>query len=119
MANQNAILRALNKETGQTFAIRVVLVDSDGGAATFTDYGAGTVYTAPADIEIIGITGQGTTAPATATAFQFAKNGNDLSAYAVGAAAFDPTSRQEDRIIGIGSLNPIAKGSAVQITGRA
>ena len=118
MANQKAILRVRNRQTGEVFGLRMTLVDADATASTFTDYGAATIYTAPAPLEVVGIVGQGTTAPATATAFQFKINANDVQAFVVGAAVFDPTSRQDERLVGVGSM-PIPQGAAVQLIGRA
>lgn len=118
MANQKAVLRVRNKATGQVYGIRVTLVDTDATASTWTDYGAGTTYTAPGPLEVVGVAGQGTTAPATATAFQFKVNGNDHQAFIIGAAVYDPTSRQEDRLIGVSQL-PIETGATIQLIGRA
>lgn len=119
MANQKAILDLAPADGGSgRRSLRVILVDTDGGAATFTDYGAGTTFVADRDYVFTGIQGQGTTAPATATAFQIRVDGSDRQLFINGAAVFDPKSTMHDRM---GALlgKVIGKGSTLAITGRA
>lgn len=112
MANQNYMLDLDGFGT-----IRVVAVDSAGGANTFTDFGAISVWVAPRDIRIRAARGQGTTAPATAVTVQVAVNGNQLPGFIGLAALYDPTSNQEDRL-GVLRGTTIKAGSAVQLTSR-
>lgn len=113
MANQKAIL---NLSGGKS--LRLTLVDTDATASTFTDYGAATSWVADSDYLVLGIQGQGTTAPATATAFQFRVNGNDVSKFINGAAVFDPKSSQAERL-GTALGARIPRGSTVALIGRA
>ncbi len=117
MANQKAILSLRGPRVGLK-SVRVTLVDTDATASTFTDYGAGTTIVADDDWTIQGIQGQGTTAPATATAFQFRVNGVDRPLFINGAAVFDPTSSQQDRL-GAALGKTIPRGSTLAIIGRA
>ena len=116
MADQKAILNLQGSES--TRALRVVLKDSDGGDCTFTDYGAATQIPLDQDYVIAGIQGQGTTAPATATAFQFRVNGIDKPDFINGAAVYDPTSSQADRL-GSALGKVVGRGSMLAIKGRA
>lgn len=119
MANQKAILVLQGtKPNNKPRSLRVILVDSDGGAATFTDYGAATSWVVDDNYRVVGIQGQGTTAPATATSFQFKKNGSDVQKFINGAAVFDPTSTMGDRL-GAALGATLAPGDTIAITGRA
>lgn len=119
MANQKAILTLMGTKPGnKPRSLRIILVDSDGGAVTFTDYGAATSWPSDDNYRIVGIQGQGTTAPATATSFQFKKNGSDVQKFINGAAVFDPTSSMADRL-GAALGATIGPSDSVSITGRA
>lgn len=116
MANQKAILQ-YDTPNGRR-AVRVTLVDTDATAATFTDYGAATTISVDSNWKLVGIQGQGTTAPATATAFQFRVNGIDKPFFINGAAVYDPTSSQADRLgVALGAV--VRQGSTLAIIGRA
>lgn len=117
MANQKAIIQLQGARTGRR-GLRVILVDTDATASTFTDTGAATSLVLDDDFSIVGIQGQGTTAPATATAFQLRVNGMDKPVFINGAAVFDPTSSQSDRL-GIGLGGKLRQGSTLAIIGRA
>lgn len=117
MANQGAILQLQGAKTGPR-GLRMVLVDSDGGAATFTDYGAASSWVADDDYQIVGIQGSGTTAPATALYFQLKSNGIDKSLFINGASVFDPTSSAAERL-GAALGVTIGRGSTIALTGRA
>lgn len=112
MANQNYLLDLENFGT-----VRIVAVDSAGGANTFTDFGAVSVWTAPKTVKLRAARGQGTTAPATAVTVQLAINGNQLPGFINLAALYDATSNQADRL---GALfgTTIPAGSTVQFTSR-
>lgn len=116
MANQKATLK-VNTPSGPR-DIRVTLVDTDATASTFADYGAATVIFADSNWVPVDLVGYGTTAPATALAFQFRVNGNDRSAFAVGAAIFDPTSTAQARL-GAAYGKTIPQGASLAIIGRA
>ena len=117
MANQTGSLIVEGARTGRQ-AIRVTLVDSDGGAATFADIGGAAVFNTPDQYTILDFIGDGTTAPATATHFQFKVDGNDRQSYINGANAYDPSSSPQGRI-GAALGKVIPAGSNLQITGRA
>lgn len=112
MANQNYLLDLEGFGT-----VRLVAVDSAGGANTFTDFGAIAVWVAPKAVRIRAARGQGTTAPATAVTIQLAINGNQLPGFLNIAAMFDPTSNQADRLGALAGTT-IPAGSAVQLTSR-
>lgn len=116
MANQKATLKVMTPQGPRD--IRLTLVDSDGGAATFTDFAAATSIPADANWTFADLVGYGTTAPATALVFQPKVRGNDISAFAVGAAIFDPTSTPQARL---GALygKTLPQGASFAITGRA
>lgn len=116
MANQKAVIKVGTPNGPRD--IRVTLVDTDATASTFTDYGAATVIFADDDWTFMDIVGYGTTAPATALAFQPKVRGNDISAFIVGAAVFDPTSTAQARL---GALygKTLPKGASLAIIGRA
>lgn len=118
MANQKVMLKVLGRRTGPQ-DIRVVLVDSDGGAATFTDNGASTFLPLEDDFKVLDCVGQGTTAPATATSFQVGLNRVDQPWFINGANTFSATSSGPGARIGalVGQVLP--KGSTLRITGRA
>lgn len=121
MANQKAIInlwRNPQLRGPPARGLRVVLVDSDGGAATFTDIGAATTWIADGDYWVGDCVGQGTTAPATATSFQFGANGNQLQAFINGAGAFDPKSTAPQRLPGAFAKR-VPQGTNLTITGRA
>jgi len=112
MANQNYLLDLEGFGT-----LRVIAVDSAGGANTFTDFGAATSWPAPKTVRIKAVRGQGTTAPATAVTVQIAVNGNQLPYFLNLAAIYDPTSNQADRLGG--AMNAvISQGSILQLTSR-
>lgn len=124
MANQKAMMKWAHVVNGQPARnvpprdLRVVLVDTDATASTFTDIGAATTWVADDEYLLVDVIGQGTTAPATATAFQFNVNGNDIGAFLNGAAVYDPTSQAAARC-GSAYLQKIRKGSSIRIIGRA
>lgn len=117
MANQKAILQLQGARTGRR-GVRITLVDTDATASTFTDTGAATSLVVDDDFTIVGIQGQGATAPATATAFQLRVNGMDKPIFINGAAVFDATSSQADRL-GVGLGAKLRQGSTLAIIGRA
>lgn len=117
MANQKVMLKVVDRQAGPQ-DVRVVLVDSDGGAATFTDNGAATFIVSEGDWMLVDVQGQGTTAPATATAFQFNVNRLDTPMYINGAATFDPTSTAKARL-GAAFGKKYPKGTTFRLTGRA
>lgn len=118
MANQKAIIKLLGRRKGPQ-DLRCTLVDSDGGAVTFTDVGSGdALWIADDDYKILDVTGQGTTAPTTATAFQISIDRNQTQMFLNGAAIYDPTSSAQARV-GAALGYAIMKGTNVAITGRA
>lgn len=119
MANQTAILRTMHLDGSPGPGLRITAIDTAGSAATFTDWGAATTFPVPAGgLRIVGIAGQGTTAPATATALQIKRNGNDLQGFIALAPVYDPTSTQAERLVGI---SPVAfqPGDSLALVSRA
>lgn len=116
MANQNAILKVVGARSGPR-DLRVVAVDTNASAWTFTDLGAAGAWTADEDITFVDIAGQGSTAPAV-TAAQLRLNGNDRAFFVNIPAVFaTATSRPYDRIGGLLGTK-VRQGSTIALISR-
>lgn len=124
MANQKAILKLtpidLNgQRIGPDTDVRITIVDTDATAATFTDLGAGTVYTADMNYAIADLVGQGTTAPATATVVQPKVNRNDQAGFFNLSAVFAATAVSPAQRCGAVLGQRLRQGSSLQLIARA